>query len=212
MNAQKILSALDWRYAVKRFDASKKISSNDWDVLAASLVKAPSSFGLQPWKFLVIETPEIRKQLQEVSWGQTQVTEASHFVVFTTRDHVDEKIVREYIEDMARTRGLKPEALKGLEDMIVGYAKGKDTSEIIRWTQKQAYIAMGFLLETAALIHVDAVPMEGLDPAAYDKILKLEGTGWRTVAAVGLGYRHAEDQLQFAKKVRFPTEKIIQKV
>lgn len=213
MKQQDILSALSWRYAAKQFDPTKKISVSDWDVLAASLVQAPSSYGLQPWKFLVVETPSIRQELRAVSWNQSQVTDASHFVVFLSREKVTSEDVREYIEDMAKTRGLAPEALKGFETMLMeNIVNGKQVANILEWTQRQAYIAMGFLLETAALLRIDSVPMEGLDPAAYDRILKLEGTRWRTVAAVGLGYRHPEDKLQFAKKVRFPLEKIIQKV
>lgn len=213
MNSQEILTSLEWRYAVKRFDTSKKISPEDWNVLATSLVQSPSSYGLQPWKFLVVETAEIRKQLREVSWKQDQVTDASHFVVFLSRDQVTEEHIKEYIEDMAQTRGVTREALKGFEDLLnTNVVKGKTGLDLIHWTQRQAYIAMGFLLETAAFLRIDSVPMEGLDPVAYDKILKLEGTGWKTVAAVGLGYRHAEDKLQFAKKVRFPQEKIIQTI
>lgn len=213
MTSQDILSALEWRYAVKRFDPSQKIPAKDWDVLAASLVQSPSSYGLQPWKFLVVENPDLRQKLQEVSWNQSQVTEASHFVVFLSRDQVTEQTIAEYIEDMAQTRGVNREALKGFETMLINnIVKGKSGADLLHWTQRQAYIAMGFLLETAALLKIDSVPMEGLDPAAYDKLLNLEGTGWRSVAAVALGYRHAEDKLQFAKKVRFPTEKIVQKV
>lgn len=208
-----ITTSLQWRYAVKRFDASKKISAQDWETLESSLVLSPSSYGLQPWKFLVVETPSLREQLRPVSWNQSQVTEASHYVVFLSRDVVTEEHVKEYVEDMAKTRGITREALKGFEDMLNNnIVNGKKGTELLHWTQRQAYIAMGFLLETAALLKIDSTPMEGFDPAAYDKILKLEGSGWKSVAAVALGYRHAEDQLQFAKKVRFPKEKIISHV
>lgn len=208
-----ITTSLQWRYAVKRFDASKKISAQDWETLESSLVLSPSSYGLQPWKFLVVETPSLREQLRPVSWNQSQVTEASHYVVFLSRDVVTEEHVKEYVEDMAKTRGITREALKGFEDMLNNnIVNGKKGTELLHWTQRQAYIAMGFLLETAALLKIDSTPMEGFDPVAYDKILKLEGSGWKSVAAVALGYRHAEDQLQFAKKVRFPKEKIISHV
>lgn len=213
MNAQDILSSLNWRYAVKQFEPSKKISTEDWNVLASTLIQAPSSYGLQPWKFLLVETPSIRQELRAVSWNQSQVTDASHLVVFVTRDTVTEEHIVEYIEDMAKTRGLKREDLKGFEDMLLtNIVKGKTGAELLSWTQRQAYIAMGFLLEAAALLRIDSVAMEGLDPKAYDKILKLEGTGWKTVAAVGLGYRHENDQLQHAKKVRFNADKVIQKI
>jgi nitroreductase len=213
MKTDEILHSLNWRYAVKQFDPLRKIPQNLWDVLEASLILSPSSYGLQPWKFLVVETPTLRQELKQVSWNQSQVTEASHFVVFLTRDKVTEEQVKEYIEDMAKTRGVSREDLKGFEDMLnTNIVRGMTGPDLLNWTQRQAYIAMGFLLETAALLEVDTVPMEGLDPAAYDKILKIEGSGWRTVAAVALGYRHPEDKLQYAKKVRFSAKKIIQKV
>jgi nitroreductase len=213
MNQEEIIQSLNWRYAVKRFDATKKISDSAWKILESSLVLAPSSYGLQPWKFLIVENPSLREQLKAVSWNQSQVTEASHFVVFLTRDKITESDIRDYIEDIASTREVTRESLKGFEDMLMGnVVKGKMGVDLLHWTQRQAYIAMGFLLETAALLKVDSVPMEGLDPLAYDRILNLEGSGWRSVAAVALGYRHPEDKLQHAKKVRFPAEKIIQKV
>jgi nitroreductase len=213
MNQEEIIQVLNWRYAVKRFDAAKKISDSVWKILESSLILAPSSYGLQPWKFLVVENPSLREQLKAVSWNQSQVTEASHFVVFLTRDKITESDVREYIEDIASTREVTRESLKGFEGMLLtNVVEGKTGVDLLHWTQRQAYIAMGFLLETAALLKVDSVPMEGLVPLAYDRILNLEGSGWRSVAAVALGYRHPEDKLQYAKKVRFPAEKIIQKV
>lgn len=199
---QQIQEALEWRYATKRFDATKKISAQDWKTLTESLALAPSSYGLQPWKFLVVENPEVREKLKPVSWGQSQVTDASHYVVLVARDGVDEKFVQDYINRVASVRGIPTETLDGYKGMMIeNLAKGpKD--KISQWTKRQVYIALGFVLETAALLKIDATPMEGFDPAAYDKILGLEGTGWNSVVTVALGYRHAEDGFQALKKVR----------
>ncbi len=213
MNNTEIKAALEWRYATKKFDATKKISDADWKTLADSLVMAPSSYGLQPWKFLVVENKEVREQLKAVSWNQTQVTDASHYVVLAVREKMEEADVLKYINRVAEVRGIPAESLAGYKDMMIGdVVKGPRSQTINFWAQKQAYIAMGFLLETAALLKVDACPMEGLDPAAYDKILKLEGTGYKSVATVALGYRHAEDGTQNYKKVRFAAENVIQVV
>jgi nitroreductase len=206
-----IESSLNWRYAVKRFDADKKISEADWNTLVSSLVMAPSSFGLQPWKFVVVQNPALRLKLKEASWNQGQVTDASHFVVFATSNVVKSEDVQKYISSIATTRGISAESLDGLKAAISGTVKAhQESGQLLNWTQRQAYIAMGFLLETAALLKVDATPMEGLDPAQYDKILSLEGSGFKTVAAVALGYRHSEDTFQNLKKVRFAASEVVQ--
>ncbi len=212
MTHAKIQEALEWRYATKKFDASKKIAAQDWKTLTESLTLAPSSYGIQPWKFLVIENPEVREQLKPVSWGQTQVTDASHYVVFLYKDSVDEAFVQKYIERIAEVRGAPLEALAGYKEMMVNNLVKGPEEKIRVWSQRQTYIAMGFLLETAALLKIDATPMEGFDPAAYDKILGLEGTGWKSVATVALGYRHPEDSFQSLKKVRFANESLIEYV
>lgn len=209
--SQEILKQLQWRYATKKFDSSKKISAQDWSVLEQSLILSPSSYGLQPWKFLIVQNPEIRKELTPLSWNQTQVADCSHFVVFTTLKTVTETYVADYISRVAEVRGIPAESLKGYNDMMVGdLVKGPRSQVIGNWAQRQSYIAMGFLMETAALLNVDTCAMEGLDPAGYDRILKLEGTGYGTVAAVACGFRHAEDKTQMAKKVRFAPERVVQ--
>ncbi|WII70813.1 NAD(P)H-dependent oxidoreductase [Bdellovibrio sp. 22V] len=212
MTHASIKEALEWRYATKRYDATKKISENDWKLLTDSLHLAPSSYGIQPWKFLVIENPEVREKLKAVSWNQTQVTDASHYVVFLFKEEVDVPFVQKYIDRIAEVRGLSLESLSGYKSMMVENLAKAPEEKIRVWSQRQAYIAMGFLLQTAALLKIDATPMEGLDPSAYDKILGLEGSGYKTVATVALGYRHPEDSFQNLKKVRFAEDAIIQYV
>ncbi|MES2768971.1 MAG: NAD(P)H-dependent oxidoreductase [Bdellovibrionota bacterium] len=208
-----IQEALDWRYATKRFDPKKKISEKDWQVLTDSLQQAPSSYGLQPWKFLVIENPALRNKLKSVSWDQTQVTDASHYVVFLYKEKLDEEHIQKYIERIADVRNVPLGTLDSYKKMMIeNLIQGPRSLTIDSWAQRQAYIAMGFLLETAALLKVDATPMEGLDPKAYDEILNLKNSGWRTVATVALGYRHPEDNYQNLKKVRFRQEDIIEYV
>jgi nitroreductase len=208
---ESLQQALDWRYAVKKFDTTKKVSEKDWKTLEASLVLSPSSYGLQPWKFLVVQNPQLRQQLKDVSWGQTQVTDCSHYVVLVYKIKMDEAHIQKYIDRMAQLRNIPVTSLDGYKNVMIGdVVKGPRAQVIESWAQRQTYIAMGFLMETAAVLKVDTCPMEGLDPKAYDKILKLEGTGWATVAAVAVGYRHAEDVLQNAKKVRFETRDVVQ--
>jgi nitroreductase len=205
-----IKQALEWRYATKRFDATKKISDADWKTLEESLKLAPSSYGIQPWQFLVVQNPEVREKLKAASWNQTQVTDSSHYVVLLYKEQIDLGHVDKYIHRISEVRSIPKESLDGFKGMMVDKLVNnmpKEKSE--SWSQRQAYIAMGFLLETAALLKIDACPMEGLDPAAYDKILGLEGSGWKSVATVALGYRHHEDGSQNYKKVRFEDDQLI---
>lgn len=212
-NNEDILKQLNWRYAVKRFDASKKISAKDWDVLEQSLLLTPSSYGLQPWKFFVVQNPELRKKLREASWRQSQVEDCSHFVVFTTRNDITEKDIERHLERIAQVRSVSMESLAGfrksmMNDVILGPRR-----EVIKWwSHRQSYIAMGFLMETAALMGIDTCPLEGLEPNTYDQILNLQDSGYSTVAAVAVGYRHPEDKTQGNKKVRFDKAQVIEYV
>jgi nitroreductase len=207
-----LLSALGERYATKKFDQSKKIPADTWRALEESLRLAPSSFGLQPWKFIVVDNPAVRAELQPASWGQSQVVDADKLVVFATLKQVDNAHVRHYIEDMAQTRGIPPEALAGYEQMMQGAMAGKN--DHLDWTRRQSYIAMGFLGLSAALLGVDTCMLEGIDPAAYDKILGLEGTEWASVAIVTAGYRSPEDDSTPAQraKSRFPLDEVIKHI
>lgn len=213
---QALEHSFDWRYAVKRFDASKKISPENWSTLQRSLQMSASSYGLQPWKFIWVQTPSLLAELREVSWGQGQVTDCSHFIVFASLKTVTAPYVQSAISKMAKTRDVPVEKLKGYQDIIVkNVVEGQQGLDVHAWTQRQAYIAMGTLLTTAGLLQVDATPMEGLEPAKYDQILGFaqhpDLKDYATVAAVALGYRHAEDPYQFAKKFRFDLNEVILK-
>lgn len=211
MNHAEIKKALEWRYATKIFDSTKKIPDTDWKILAESLVQTPSSFGLQPWKFLVVQNPELRNKLRVAAWNQSQVTDCSHFVVFLYKEKLDIDHIQKNINRMAEVRGVPLANLEAYKNVMIGeLINGPRAKSIEPWAQRQTYIAMGFLMETAALLKVDTCPMEGLDPAEYDKILQLQGSGWKTIAAVAMGYRHPEDKYQHNKKVRFHVEDIIE--
>jgi nitroreductase len=165
---------------------------------------------MQPWKFIWVQDPAVREKLRPVSWNQEQVTTASHYVVFTSTEKTSDEDVNRYIKRIAEVRGVSVDSLKGFQDMLhKNLVLGTGD---IHWSQRQAYIAMGFLLQTAALLKIDATPIEGLDPKAYDQILSLEGSGWKTMAAVALGYRHPEDKYQSLPKVRFPEHEVIVKI
>ena len=201
---------LNWRYACKKFDPTKLIREQDLNILLESLRLSASSYGLQPWKFIVVQTPEIRKQLQDQSYGQTPVSEASHFIVLAYKETLDEAHIDRHVAEAAKARGVEPSTLDKYRSVMVGdLIKGPRFETIKWWAQRQVYIAMGSLLTTAAMMEIDTLPMEGLNAAGYDKVLGLEGSGWKTLAAIACGYRSAEDKYQHSKKVRFPASDVI---
>lgn len=211
MEYQDIEESLNWRYAVKEYDPSKKLNTSQWELLKKALQLAPSSYGLQPWKFIVVQNIQIRQKLREVSWGQSAIEDCSHLVVFTALKEISSSHIQKHISQTAKVRGQDPSALDGFKNFMeqkILIEKPLDTH--LEWNFRQAYIAMGFLLETAALIKVDATPIEGLTPEKYNEILKLTETPYSTVAAVTLGFRGQEDQYQFAEKSRFNESDVIE--
>lgn len=205
-----LLSALKWRYATKKFDPTKKIPAADWKEIEESIDLTPSSYGVMPWRAVVVEDPALRAQLKPVSWNQSQVTDAAKFVVFARVEKIDEKFVDDYFALLAKVRGGKPEDFKGYRDMVVGdVVKGPRSAVAAEWAARQAYIGLGQAMLAAAAKGIDACPMEGFDPAAYDKILGLPGKGLRAVVALAFGYRAADDKYASAPKVRLPVKEVV---
>lgn len=205
-----LYNQMNWRYACKKFDPNKKIREADWKILAESLRLSASSYGLQPWKFIVVQSPELRKQLLPLSWGQTPVIEASHIIVITYKEKMDEAHIDKHLNQIAKIRGLDVTTLEKYKStMLSDLVNGPRAAVINWWAQKQTYIAMGSFLTTAALMEIDTLPMEGIDPTGYDRVLELEGSGYKTVAAIACGYRTADDKFQHAKKVRFDIDDVV---
>jgi nitroreductase len=207
---EQLLQSLNWRYATKIFDATKKIPTATWQALEQSLVLTPTSYGLQPYKFLIINNPAKRAELLPHSWSQKQVVDASHFVVFTARTEMKETDVDKLIQRTCKVRSIPAESLNFYREMmlkdVVNGPRGKKAHE---WAARQAYIALGNLMTCAAVLGVDTCPMEGLSPTEYDKILDLNGSGYATVVACALGYRAAEDKYAGLKKVRYETSDLV---
>ena len=212
LTTEQLLASLRWRYATKQFDASRKISAETWAALEESLVLTPSSFGLQPWKFLIVETPALRAKLLPDSWNQAQVTEASHFVVLTARTDLTTTDIDAWVSRLSEIQGRPTEALAPMKGMIVGFAETMSEEERHAWNVRQVYIALGQLMASAAVLGIDACPMEGISKTAYDRILGLEGSGYATVVACALGYRAETDKYATAAKARFEASRVIQHV
>lgn len=205
-----LIEQLNWRYATKKFDSNKKISPQDWEILEDTLRLAPSSYGLQPFQFIVVLNPEIRKKLTPASMGQAQIESCSHLVVVTHLKKVTEEYVRDFIERTAKTRSLPKDSLKDYENMMIGdLVKGPRSSIIPTWASRQAYISMGAMMTAAALLKIDVCPMEGFDPAQYEEILNLKNSAYTPVALLAAGYRAHDDSYQQARKVRFDKKDLI---
>lgn len=207
--APEILEALNWRYATKRFDPSRPIPEQDWAALRQALVLSASSYGLQPYRFILPEEPGLRERLREAARGQAQVTEASRLVIFAARDTLTIRDVEDYVRRLEETRGLPAGALAGLRNTVAGdLVEGPRAAIAGHWAARQAYIALGNLLASAALMRIDACPMEGFSPARFDELLGLGGSGFHTVCMCALGYRSPEDAFAGARKFRFPAEEL----
>ncbi len=209
---EQLIAALNWRYATKQFEHGSMIPAPLWEKLEESLVLTPSSFGLQPWKFIVVSDPLVRIKLQAESWNQPQVTEASHFIVLTARTDLTEKDVDAWISCMAAALEKQPHDFAPLRGMISGYAETMSCEQRHAWNARQVYIALGQLMTSAALLGIDTCPMEGISTTAYDKILGLEGSGYATAVACALGYRSATDKYAVIPKVRFDRSSVISEI
>jgi nitroreductase len=205
-----LVDFLQWRYATKKYDSAKKLDAATWKALEESLVLSPSSYGLQPWKFFVVQDPALRAKLREKAWGQSQVTDASHLVVFAHRTDLTEADIDRYLARIAEVRGGTVESMDGYRQMMVGnLVEGPKRATIGDWAARQAYIALGQLMTSAAALGVDTTPMEGFDPAAFDQILGLEGSGYASAVVCAVGHRAGADAYAALPKVRFATEDLV---
>lgn len=203
-----LADALQWRYATKQFDPLRTISAADWNQLQQALLFSPSSYGLQPWKFIVVTSPALKQQLPAVCWGQNQPRDCSHFVVLAARRSVDAAFVQQYLQRIADIRSVPVSTLDGLGAAILGKTSRMGDQQLA-WTARQCYIALGFLLQAAAVLRIDACPMEGIQSDRLDPLLGLSGSEYTSVVACALGYRHAADRAALDAKVRFDAADVV---
>ncbi|MBK8801991.1 MAG: NAD(P)H-dependent oxidoreductase [Fibrobacteres bacterium] len=202
---QQLLETLSWRYATKQFDPSRKIPDATWEVLRKAASLSPSSFGLEPYRLVDVRDPAKREALRQAAWNQSQVTDASHFVVFAVEVPFGVAQIDAFMARTVAQRGVAPESLAAYRAMMVGtLVEGPRAQKIHTWSSNQAYIVLGNLMAAAAQLGVDSCPLEGLDPVKFDEILGLKEKGLATVCALPLGYRLATDKYASLPKVRKP--------
>jgi len=202
------IDKLNWRYATKKFDATKKLSAEQLNTLLDAVQLSPSSAGLQAYRVLVVENPEIKEKLREAARGQQQLTTASHVIVFAAETNLDGEYVKNYIDRIAVTRGIDRANLEAFETNITDNVNRMTEDVKIVWNHKQCYIALGVLLTAAADMGIDACPMEGFQAGKFDEILGLRELGLTTTVIAPIGFRAEDDVFSKAAKVRRPKEEL----
>ncbi len=213
MEKNNILKSLEYRYATKKFDNSKKLSKDEVSFLKKVISLTPTSYGVEPYKVFLITNNKLREELKKVSWNQSQVTDCSHYVVFAHKITITEKDIVNYIERIAKTRNIAKETLSGYKDMMIGdLVKGPRSKVIKEWAKNQAYIALGNTMTALAAANIDACPLEGFDPESYNKLLDLEKEGFYPAVALAVGFRAKDDSYAEYKKVRTSEKELIKEL
>ncbi|WP_431127944.1 NAD(P)H-dependent oxidoreductase [Flagellimonas flava] len=203
-----ILENRTWRYATKKFDPDKKVSDQDLELLLEATRLSASSYGLQPYHVFVITDPEIREKLKPVSWGQSQITDASHLIVFANVTDFGEELLDSYVQNVSSTRNIPEESLKGYGDFMKSKLLDLPVNVKSSWTMKQVYIALGNIMQAAAELKIDTCPMEGFEAKAYNEILGLDEKDLNASVVLPIGYRSEEDETQHYAKVRKSKEEL----
>ena len=197
-----LIDNLEWRYATKSFDPNKKLNNEQLQFLKSAIRLAATSYGLQPFKVMIIEDDELKEKLRPLSYNQRQITEASHLFLFCSTTSINSEYIDHYIALSAKARGQNIDELSGYSSFMKTAFSGKTEAEILVWAANQSYIAMSNLLTACAELKLDSCPIEGFEKNEYDKLLNLSDMGLKSTVAVAVGYRSTEDKAQFVKKVR----------
>jgi nitroreductase len=207
-----LIENLNWRYATKKFDSSKKVSESDIATIKDAISLTATSYGLEAYKVLIVENEKLRQELLPASWGQTQVTEASHLLIFCNFNTVSPEYIDGYVQLKSDVQGIPTENLTGYGDFMKKTI-GSFPEEVTRtWTAKQTYIAIGNAMAACAELKIDSCPMEGFDAAKYNEVLDLDSKGLSAALVLPIGYRSDEDQTQHGKKVRKPHTELFETV
>jgi nitroreductase len=206
-----LLDKLNWRYATKVFDPKRKVSDDDLNFLKEAIRLSVSSYGLQMYKVLIIENPEIRKELRKASWDQAQITDASHLFVFCNYTVNHDQHVDDYIQLIIDTQEtVDTKGLKKYGEFIKSDIANMTSAGRKSWAEKQTYLALNNLIVACADLQIDACPMEGFDKQAYNRILGLDELGMNASVIAPVGYRSTKDETQARKKVRKPMDQLFE--
>tara|TARA_R100001143_G_scaffold63254_1_gene69184 strand:- start:1653 stop:2279 length:627 start_codon:yes stop_codon:yes gene_type:complete len=203
-----VIEALNWRYAVRKFSDYQLSEKSVDDLLHATLL-SPTSYGLQPYRLIVITDRGLRQQLMRASYGQEKVLNCSHLVVFAAQTEFGDEMIERYIDRVVEARNIDYSEISGLGEHMKEVFQNKNAQQKREWAHQQAYIALGTLLTSAALMKIDACPMGGIETDIYDKFLGLNEKGMETSVICSLGIRHREDQSAELAKVRYDKSEMV---
>lgn len=198
----------NWRYATKKFDPTKKITVAHLDLLKEAIRLSSSSYGLQPYKVLIIENKDLLEKLKPVAWNQSQITDASQLIVFANVVNIGDAEIDAYVKKISEIRNIPTENLEGYGSFMKSKISNLAQDLKNNWTSKQTYLALGNLLNAAAELKIDVTPMEGFDAQAFNEILGLDEKGLNASVIATIGYRHDDDTTQHLKKVRKSNEEL----
>ena len=203
-----IIDSLSWRYAVKRMNGNK-VSQDKLDTLLDAITLSASGFGLQPYQILMVEDADLKAKIQPIAYGQPQIAESSHLLIFAAWNEVTEAHIDTYMNLIAETRGMSLSDLGDFKGAIAGSMKYKSKEQQAQWADRQVYLAMGTALAAAGELQIDTTPMEGFIPAKLDELLGLEAKGLHSVLILAIGERdEATDYMVNVKKVRTPKSEL----
>lgn len=202
------LEALHKRYSVKKFDTEKKVSSDAlFHILEAAKLSA-SSLGLQPYRLIIVQSPELKEKLIPAFYNPSQISTCSHLIVIVSKNNIGNEYIGNYFSHISETREVPLESLNPFRESISKHIQHLDAKEVMIWADKQSYIVLGNLMFAAALENIDTCPMEGFKQETMDKILGLDPGIEKVAVTLAIGYRSEEDDFQKLKKVRKPDDKL----
>jgi len=207
--ATDVLEQLKWRYATKKFDASKRLSEEKLSILKESFNLTATSYGLQPLKMVILSNPDLKKLLVPITMDQDQVENASHVLVICTETKIDSDYIKDHFNLVVKIRSTPREILSSFEEYLVSSFSDKQTDELNIWSTNQAYLALGNLLTVCAIEKIDACPIEGFEPDKYDELLQLNEKGLQSVIVLAVGYRAEDDMCSGFDKVRRGGDEVI---
>ncbi|MDT0553811.1 nitroreductase family protein [Urechidicola vernalis] len=203
------IEKLKWRYATKKFNRDKKLSNEQLDVLKNAFNLTATSYGLQPLKLLVISNQEVKDNLVEYAFNQSQVADCSHLLVICIKTDIDSNYVDRKFNLEIKERGLEPEMLSDFRAYLKKTIENQSQEDKDNAAKNQAYIALGNLMTVCALEEIDSCPMEGFLPSKFDKALNLKDENLKSVLLLPVGFRAEDDFMSSLKKVRLPIEESI---
>ncbi|MDD5262883.1 MAG: NAD(P)H-dependent oxidoreductase [Methylacidiphilales bacterium] len=206
-----LLDRLKWRYSCRKYDTTRTIPEPVWSALEEALVLTPSSYGIQPWKFLVVTDRELRKKLYPFSHNQQPVLDASHLVIFTARESILPEDIEAWCRRVRELHHSSPEDFAGMRQALIDeIIHGPNRHRLFEWASEQAHIALGNFLTSCALLGIDASPMGGIKPHEFDEFFGFRAQRLRTVVLCAAGYRHPDQKGTGGRKTRFEKSTVIE--